>query len=170
MKQNVILTGFMGTGKSTVGRLLAEQLNYSFRDLDSLIVEKEGTSINTIFADRGESYFREVESSVLKSVSQESSLIVSTGGGAVIRQENRCLMHKSGVVVNLTATPETILQRLHSDAERPLLRDSKSLAQIQILLSERESYYAEADIRIDTDGKNVEDVAREILNFLERGA
>lgn len=170
MTQNVILTGFMGTGKSTVGRLLAARLNYSFRDLDSLIVEKEGTSINTIFADRGESYFREAESSVLKAVLQESSQVVSTGGGAVIRPENRCLMHKSGVVVNLTASPEVILQRLHSDDERPLLRDSKSLAQIQKLLMDRESYYAEADIRIDTDGINVEDVARDILDFLERGA
>lgn len=170
MKQNVILTGFMGTGKSTVGRLLAARLNYTFRDLDSLIVEKEGMSINTIFADRGESYFREVEFSVLKTVLAEHFLVVSTGGGAVIREENRCLMRKSGIVVNLTASPETILQRLQSDEERPLLRDSKNLAQIQKLLMERELFYAEADIRIDTDGKNVEDVARDILNFLERRA
>jgi shikimate kinase len=170
MTQNVILTGFMGTGKSTVGKLLAAQLKYSFRDLDSLIVEKEGKSINTIFADRGESYFREVESSVLRSVLQESSQVVSTGGGAVLRQENRDFMHNSGVIVNLTASPEILLQRLHSDEERPLLRDLKSLAQIQKLLMDRESYYAAADIRIDTDGKNVEDVARDILDFLERGA
>lgn len=170
MTQNIILTGFMGTGKSTVGRLLAAQLSYTFRDLDSLIVEKEGMSINTIFAERGESYFRDVESSVLKSVLQESSLVVSTGGGAVIRCENRCLMQNSGIIVNLTASPETILQRLHADEERPLLRDSKSLSQLQALLSDREAYYAEADIRIDTDDKNVEDVARDILIFLERGA
>jgi len=170
MRLNVILTGFMGTGKSTVGRLLAAQLKYSFRDLDSLIVEKEGQSINTIFADRGENSFREVEASVLRDVLQESLQVVSTGGGAVIRQQNRDLMHKSGVVVNLTASPETLLHRLHSDEERPLLRDSKSLAHIQKLLVDRESYYAEADIRIDTDGKNVEDVARIILDFLERGA
>ncbi len=170
MTQNVILTGFMGTGKSTVGRLLAAHLKYSFRDLDSLIVEKEGQSINTIFADRGESYFREVESSVLRAVLRRSSQIVSTGGGAVIRPENRDLMHNSGVVVNLTASPEIILQRLHSDEARPLLRGSKSLASIQKLLMDREAYYADADIRIDTDGKNVEDVARDILDFLERGA
>ncbi|MRR53557.1 MAG: shikimate kinase [Deltaproteobacteria bacterium] len=170
MKQNVILTGFMGTGKSTVGRVLAAQLKYSFCDLDSLIVEAEGRSINTIFADQGEGYFREVESSLLKDVLQEASQVVSTGGGAILRQENRDLMHKSGVVVNLAASPELILQRLHLDENRPLLRDSKNIAQIQKLLMDRESYYAEADIRIDTDGKNVEDVAREILDFLERGA
>lgn len=170
MTQNVILTGFMGTGKSSVGKLLAVKLNYSFHDLDTLIVEKEGLSINTIFADRGENYFREVESSALRAVLQETTQVVSTGGGAVIRQENRELMHKSGVVVNLTASPEIILQRLHSDEERPLLRDSKSLAHVQKMLMDRESYYAEADIRIDTDGKNVEDIARDILDFLERGA
>lgn len=170
MTQNIILTGFMGTGKSTVGRLLAAQLNYSFRDLDSLIVEKAGQSINTIFADQGESHFRELESCELRAVLHEAAQVVSTGGGAVIRPENRDLMRKSGVVVNLTASPETILRRLHSDEERPLLRDAKSLARIQQLLMDREAYYAEADIRIDTDGKNVEDVAREIRDFLERGA
>ncbi|MHC1698462.1 MAG: shikimate kinase [Geobacteraceae bacterium] len=170
MTQNIILTGFMGTGKSTIGRLLASQLKYSFRDLDSLIVEKEGQSINAIFAGQGENYFREVESAALRAVLQESSQVVSTGGGAVIRPENRELMQKSGIVVNLVASPETILQRLHSDEDRPLLRDSKNLTQIQKLLMDRELYYAEADIRIDTDAKNVEDVACEILNFLERGA
>jgi shikimate kinase len=169
MTHNLILTGFMGTGKSTVGRLLAKHLNYTFLDLDALIVEKVGQSINTIFTNQGEDYFREVESSVLRDVLQQSSQVVSTGGGAVIRLGNRELMQKSGVVVNLTATPETILQRLHLDEDRPLLRNSKSLAQIQKLLMDRELFYAEADIRIDTDGKNVEDVVRDILNFLERG-
>ncbi|MDD2337159.1 MAG: shikimate kinase [Geobacteraceae bacterium] len=169
MRQNVILTGFMGTGKSTVGRLLATRLKFAFRDLDSLIIDKEGQSITSIFASKGEGYFREVESSMLRSVLQETSQVVSTGGGAVILLGNRDLMKKSGVVINLVAAPETILQRLQVDEERPLLRDSKSLEQIQKLLMERELFYSEADIRIDTDGKNVEDVARDILNFLERG-
>lgn len=169
MRQNVILTGFMGTGKSTVGRLLATRLKFAFRDLDSLIIDKEGQSITSIFASMGEGYFREVESSMLRSVLQETSQVVSTGGGAVILPVNRDLMKKSGVVINLVAAPETILQRLQADEERPLLRDSKSLEQIQKLLMERELFYSEADIRIDTDGKNVEDVARDILNFLERG-
>jgi len=94
---------------------------------------------------------------------------VSTGGGAVIKKENRDLMKRSGRVINLVASPTTILRRLQDDDERPLLRDSKSLQQIQKLLMERESFYAEADIRIDTDEKNVEDVVRDILSFLERG-
>jgi shikimate kinase len=166
---NVILTGFMGTGKSSVGRLLASRLNYTFCDLDAVIVEQEGKSINTIFSTKGESYFRNVESSVLKCVLQQSSQVVSTGGGVVISKENRDLMRNSGVVINLVASPDTILHRLQADDGRPLLRDSKSLPKIQKLLGEREMYYSEADIRIDTDGKNVEDVARDILNYLERG-
>ena len=166
---NVILTGFMGTGKSSVGKLLAAQLNFTFRDLDALIVAQEGRSINSIFSSNGESYFRSVESSVLKQVLQKSSQVVSTGGGAVIMKENRDLMRQFGVIINLVASPATILQRLQDDDERPLLRDSKSLSQIQKLLMERESFYSEADIRIDTEGKNVEDVARDILIFLERG-
>jgi shikimate kinase len=166
---NVILTGFMGTGKSSVGKLLAAQLNFTFRDLDALIVAQEGRSINSIFSINGESYFRTVESTVLKHVLQKSSQVVSTGGGAVILKENRDLMRQFGVVINLVASPATILLRLQDDDERPLLRDSKSLSQIQKLLMERESFYSEADIRIDTEGKNVEDVARDILIFLERG-
>ena len=170
MTKNIILTGFMGTGKSTVGRFLAEHLHYSFCDLDSVIVQKEGQSINSIFATMGEGYFRAVESAMLRAVLQQSSQVVSTGGGAVISKENRDLMKSAGVVINLVASPETILQRLHADEERPLLRESKNLPQIQNLLQQRELFYAEANIRIDTDGKNVEDVARDILNFLERGA
>jgi shikimate kinase len=167
---NVILTGFMGTGKSSVGRLLASRIGFTFCDLDAVIVDQEGKSINSIFSSKGESYFRTVESSVLQQVLQMTSQVVSTGGGAVIKKENRDLMRRSGTVINLLASPDTILQRLQGDDERPLLRDSKSLQQIQKLLKDREPFYSEADIRIDTDGKNVEDVARAILTFLERGA
>lgn len=169
MKQNIILTGFMGTGKSTVGKMLSARLGFTFCDLDSLIVATEGESINSIFARKGERYFREVETCTLSSVLQQTSQVVATGGGAVILSENRQLMRESGVVINLVASPETILRRLHSDEDRPLLRNSKSLPQIMKLLMDRELFYSEADIRIDTDGKNVEDVAGDILNFLERG-
>lgn len=166
---NVILTGFMGTGKSSVGRLLACRLGYAFRDVDALIVEQEGKSINDIFSEKGELYFREVESTVLMRVLQDSSQVISTGGGAVISDDNRKAMKRCGVVVNLVATAEAILHRLRGDGERPLLREEKSLQRIETMLAQREGYYCDADIRIDTNGKNVEDVAREILTFLERG-
>ncbi len=162
----IVLTGFMGTGKSTIGRILATRMGLSLRDIDLLVEERQGCSINEIFAAEGEGYFREIESQVLKSVMRERNIVVSTGGGAVIAQENRRIMRNSAFVINLTATPEVIKRRLAAENERPLLRDKKCLDKIAALLSEREQYYADADIRIDTTSKNVEDVASEIINLL----
>lgn len=167
--ENIILTGFMGTGKSSAGKLLAAELGYGFQDIDTLIVAKEKRSINVIFAEQGESYFRGIETDILASVLQGTKLVVSTGGGAVISEKNRKLMRKSGFVVNLTASPTAVLDRLTGKNDRPLLREGKGLEQIRGMLAEREPYYADADIRIDTTGKNVEDVVREILLILERG-
>jgi shikimate kinase len=163
----VILTGFMGTGKSTVGRILASRLGYSFVDTDMCIVEREGCSINDIFDKKGESYFRNVERDVIECVLTMDNQVVSTGGGAVISSENRNTMRRSGIVVNLTAASDSILSRLGLEAERPLLQGAKCMDNIEKMLSEREPYYADSDIRIDTSCKNVEDVVREILLFLE---
>jgi shikimate kinase len=163
----IILTGFMGTGKTTVGRIIAKRLGYTFVDTDSCIVEREGCSINDIFSGKGESYFREIERDMLACVLRLDDQVISTGGGAVISLENRRQMRCSGVVINLTATPDIILRRLERETERPLLQSARNLEMIEKLISERESYYADADIRIDTSGKNVEDVVREILLFLE---
>jgi shikimate kinase len=163
----IILTGFMGTGKSTVGKILASRLGYDFVDTDICIVEHEGCSIADIFSVKGESYFRDIEKEVLAGVLKNSNLVISTGGGAVIAPENRRAMRCSGRVINLKATSDCILRRLCQEDERPLLQGAKKLEYIQNMLSDRESYYADADIRIDTTGKNVEDVVREILLFLE---
>lgn len=168
--RNIILTGFMGTGKTSAGRLLAARLDYRFQDVDALIVEQEGRSINEIFANDGEAYFRRVETEVITTALQGNRLVISTGGGAVISEHNRRLMREAGLVVNLTASPAAVLERLAGDDERPLLRDEKGLEKVQAMLAEREPFYADADIRIDTTGKNVEDVVREILTILERGA
>jgi len=164
----IFLTGFMGTGKSTVGKILATRLGYIFVDLDSCIVEKEGCSINEIFSKKGESYFREIEKEQLRCLVGKNFQVVSTGGGVVIAPENRLDMRRSGVVINLVAEPEILLKRLREETERPLLNGAKSLDMIKKMLSERENWYADADIRIDTSGKNVEDVVREILVYLEK--
>ncbi len=164
----IFLTGFMGTGKSTVGKILATRLGYIFVDLDSCIVEKEGCSINEIFSKKGESYFREIEKEQLRCLVGKNFQVVSTGGGVVIAPENRLDMRRSGVVINLVAEPEILLKRLREETERPLLNGAKSLEMIKKMLSERENWYADADIRIDTSGKNVEDVVREILVYLEK--
>lgn len=165
--RNIVLTGFMGTGKSSTGMELAKRLGYGYCDLDSLIVEEAGMTINSIFEQFGETHFRDIESSIVERISSMGNLVISSGGGAVIRDKNRELLRSSGVMVNLTASAEEILFRLCTDTSRPLLKDSMSLERIEMMLREREPFYAEADIRIDTTGKKVEDVVREILLNLE---
>jgi shikimate kinase len=167
---NIILTGFMGTGKSSVGRSLASVLGYKYIDIDSEIVAQEKRTINEIFSENGEDYFRSVEKAVLQRVLNDTMLVVSTGGGVVIEEENRLTMRRSGIIVNLTAPPSLILQRLADDDERPLLREEKSVEKIRNLMMQRERFYADADIRIDTTGKNIEDVVHELLMRLESGA
>jgi len=129
--KNIILTGFMGTGKTSTGRLLAARLDYEFQDIDTLIVEQENKSINEIFAEQGESYFRGIEAYILASVLHGTNLVVSTGGGAVISENNRELMRESGIVVNLTASPTAVLERLAGENDRPLLREEKGLEKIR---------------------------------------
>jgi shikimate kinase len=165
--RNIILTGFMGTGKSTVGKLLAQKTGYVFCDLDALIVDTAGMSINEIFAKHGEVFFRELEANAVKQVSDAQMQVVATGGGAVIREDNRKLLRSSGIIVNLQASTEAICSRLNNDSERPLLKDRKSTEQLTELLEQREQYYADADIRIDTTNKKVEDVVEEILRNLK---
>lgn len=160
---NLILTGFMGTGKSSVGRLLAEKLGYVFKDIDEIIVRENGSTISEIFAKFGEAFFRSLEKDVLKRELMGDRMVVSTGGGAVIAEENRKLMRRQGLVINITATPDAILERLKNDNGRPLLADGNKTIIITKMLAQRESYYADADIQIDTTGKNVDDVVREIL-------
>ena len=165
--KTIFLTGFMGTGKSTVGKILASKLECVFVDLDSCIVESEGCSIDEIFSKKGEEYFREIEREHLLCLLGKKSQVVSTGGGVVISPQNRLEMRRSGVVINLVAEPEILLKRLKEENERPLLKGAKCLEMIQKMISEREKWYADADIRIDTSGKNVEDVVREIMVYLE---
>jgi shikimate kinase len=164
---NIILTGFMGTGKSSVGKMLAQKTGYIYCDLDAIIVGQVGMSINEIFAKHGEAYFRELEANAVKLVSSSDKQVVATGGGAVIREDNRMLLRKSGIIVNLEASVEEICTRLSNDSERPLLNDRKSSEKLAELLEQREQYYADADIRIDTTGKKVEDVVEEILCHLK---
>jgi shikimate kinase len=165
--RNIVLTGFMGTGKSSVGVKLAKKLGYRYCDLDSLITDEAGMTINRIFEQYGERHFRDIESSVIERISSMENLVISSGGGAVVRDKNRELLRSSGVIVNLIASAEEIFSRLCSDTSRPLLKDNMSLERIGMMLEEREPFYAEADIRIDTSGKKVEDVVREILLYLE---
>jgi shikimate kinase len=164
----LILTGFMGSGKSTVGRVLAERLGCRFVDLDAKIVTAAGCSISDLFARDGEDGFRKLESFQLEQVlTVGEGSVVATGGGAVISAQNRTLMRSRGVIINLKVTLEQLLTRLNGCTDRPLLAGGDAAKRAATLMDEREQYYADADIRIDTDEKSVEDVAAEILCSLK---
>ena len=163
----LILTGFMGSGKSSVGRVLAERLTCPFVDLDTEIVTIAGRSITEIFAQDGEQFFRTLESECLKRVLGSGRSVIATGGGVVVAEGNRSALRRHGVVVNLAVSLEQVLERLHNAADRPLFAGSNAPNSVKLLMDAREHFYADADIRIDTDGKSVEDVAAEIQRFVE---
>lgn len=154
----------MGSGKTAVGKLLAKKLGYEFLDTDALIVKKEGKSILAIFSEEGEERFRELEAKTVRELSGLTEHIISTGGGIVINRDNVANLKKDGLVIWLRALPETILQRVGSQTHRPLLNIEDPLEKIKILLMEREPFYAEADLSIDTDGFEVEEIADIIIH------
>lgn len=166
---NIFLTGFMGCGKTSVGRILAASLGYRFVDLDEVIVREAACSIKDIFAAQGEPAFRVLESRVLEKVAHGERMVVSTGGGAVIAPENRAVMRRFGIIVNLTASVETIAARVSGDSERPLLQNDASFERIRSMLESRETFYADADYRIDTSKKTVQLVADEIIQIVQEG-
>ena len=160
----VILTGFMGSGKSSAGRIVAELLGHRFIDLDAEIVAAAGCSINDIFARDGEGGFRTLETSLLEQIlATAKSSVLATGGGVVISDRNRTLMRGCGVIINLKVELEQVLARLEGCSDRPLMAGDDAVKRATTLMIEREQFYADADIRIDTGGKSVEDVAAEIL-------
>lgn len=166
MQRPIVLTGPMGSGKTSVGKRLARRLGFAFKDLDTMLVEASGKTINQLFADEGEQAFRDRESALLASLIGCRKTVLSTGGGVVLRKQNRTMLRAIGCVVNLTATVDELVQRLAHAKDRPLLNTDIPLEQrIRQLLDQREQFYADADIRIDTTAKTLEDVATEILDF-----
>ena len=165
--KNIFLTGFMGCGKTSVGRVLSSRLGCDFVDLDQAIVSEAGASINEIFSSQGEPAFRRLESQALARIARRDCVVVSTGGGAVIAPQNRAVMRQSGSIVNLTASVDAIAARLSGDSERPLLQGNASVEHIRNMIEGREEFYADADLRIDTTAKTVEAVADEILDSLK---
>ena len=166
---NVYLIGFMGTGKSTVAAHLGRTFLADVVEMDEQIAEREGKSIPEIFAQNGESYFRELETLFLKELDMKMNQVVSCGGGVVLREENVELMKKSGKVVLLTASPEVIYERVKNDQGRPLLKGRKSPEAILELMNERKDRYEKAaDIIICTDGKSVDEIGTELMKELER--
>jgi shikimate kinase len=163
MMKNIILTGFMGTGKTAVGKELSRLLNMKLIDVDSEIEKSEKMTINEIFTHFGEARFREIETEMVKKISQSKNVIISTGGGVVLKQENIDILKKNGVIFWLTASPETILNRTGNSNKRPLLQTENPLTRIKELLSFRKPFYEKADIMIDTEGKSPLQIAEEII-------
>lgn len=166
--KNILLIGFMGSGKSTVGRLLASHLGFRFVDTDTLIVEAAGMPISEIFATRGEAAFRDLETETLKSLGAREHLIIATGGGIVVREGNIPLLRQTGFVVELKADEETIFARVSRNTQRPLLQTENPRATIAKLVAERAPLYeAAAEFSIDTTTKTHAQVAEAIIHAAE---
>jgi len=152
----------MGTGKTEVGRELAHLKGLKLIDVDTEIEHSEEMTINDIFKRFGEERFREIETKMIDKLAREENVIISTGGGAVLRQQNLDALKKTGIVICLTASPETILMRTSATDERPLLQVENPLAKINELLQFRKPFYDRADFMINTEGKTPLQIAQEI--------
>lgn len=150
-RKNIILIGFMGSGKSSVGRIVAKRMGFQFLDTDALIVERAGMPIPDIFASAGEESFRDQETAAIESLAQFSRCVIATGGGAVLREKNRALLREVGFVVCLTASEETIFSRVARNTKRPLLQTENPRETVTKMLSERRAVYEEtAEFVVDT--------------------
>lgn len=161
--KNIVLTGFMGTGKTEVGRELARLLDMKLVDVDAEIERSQKMTIKEIFRQFGEPGFRGIETEIIKKISENKNIIISTGGGAVLKQENMDIFRKNGIIICLTAAPETILKRTSNNTERPLLQVENPLGKIKELLDFRKPFYEKADVMIDTEGKPPLQIAEEII-------
>lgn len=163
--KNVVLVGFMGTGKTTVGAALSEALGMTQIDLDEEIVRREGKSIPALFAEQGEPYFRDAESKYLADLLEHGPCILTTGGGVVLRPQNVEVMVQKGLVVALSASEEELIKRLENNTGRPLLAGGVA-QRVRTLLAERAGAYDFAPIQIDTTGKSLTAIVEEIKGLL----
>ncbi|MCF7887026.1 MAG: shikimate kinase [Candidatus Omnitrophica bacterium] len=167
--KNIYLVGFMGTGKTAVGKVLADKLSKRFVEMDQLIEKQENKEIKDIFAENGQDYFRKLENQLLRELSSQSDLVVSCGGGVVCNQDNLDILQNTGYLFSLFASPNSIVERTKGSGHRPLLNVADPLGKIKELLKVRKPFYKKAGIRIDTDNLSVLDVADYILKLLEDG-
>ena len=170
---NIVLIGFMGTGKTSLGKAAARKLKIPFLDTDDLIVEKEGMTINEIFATKGETYFRNLETQIIKELLElEGGHVIAAGGGLPLREENRPLLKKLGLVIYIRTSPQILAGRLESDTKRPVLKqgDGTILEKVERILGEREPKYVDAaDIIIENDGRSFFNTAKKLINIYRKG-
>ena len=164
---NIVLIGFMGAGKSTISDFLKNVFAMDVVEMDQIIAQRQGMSISDIFETYGEQYFRDLETNLLIEMQSRSNVVISCGGGTPMRECNVVEMKKNGRVVLLTAKPETILDRVKNNHDRPLIENNKTVPFIADLMEKRRAKYeAAADIIIETDGKNELEICEELVHRL----
>lgn len=169
MTRNIILTGFMGTGKSTIGRLVAAQLQRGFVDMDTLIEQRQGRPISQIFADEGEPYFRQLEADLCRELAARRGLVIATSGGALAPEQNLAVMERSGPVICLDCESEALWQRIGHSEDRPMLveRDEDRFARLVALLEQRAPAYGRIEHHLDVTRLSPEEAARQVCELVE---
>lgn len=163
MKRNIVLIGFMGSGKSTLARILSEKLGWPAISTDAVVESKEGKKIVNIFKDSGEAHFRRLEHEAILEVANKRGFIVDCGGGVVLNPKNMDALKKTGTLVYLSCDADVIYKRVKTQPKRPLLDVSDPLAKIKQLLKERQPYYQQADLTLDTSDGDLSRVAQAII-------
>ncbi len=163
---NIVLIGMMGSGKSEVGKKLADKLNYQYVDTDEMIEKDVGYSINEIFQNKGENSFRELEKKAVNCVSLLDNHVISTGGGVVKNSDNMEELEKNSYVICLKADSQTLYNRLKDKKDRPLLKVENPQQKLKELLSKRKKYYKRCHYEVDTCDKNIEEVVGSIMGYI----
>lgn len=167
--RNIVLFGFMGTGKTAVARLLGKKLDRPAVEMDALIEEREGMEISRIFAERGEEYFRQLERKLVRELAGLRGRVIATGGGVVLDPDNIRDLSRSGLPVCLTARPGVILERIAGENHRPLLERSDREETVKKMLAARRSSYEQIPHQIDTSDLSVEEVVERVLEIMGSG-
>ncbi len=167
MRKNIIITGFMGTGKSIVAKELARKLKMEYIDTDQIIEKRQGLSISDIFAKYGEKYFREQESKLVKELSKKENMVIATGGGTLLSSDNTRILSQKGKIICLYADSQIIYNRVRRKKDRPLLKGENILNKINHLLKERKRMYDNIKLKIDTTNFTIQEVVDKIINLLK---
>lgn len=160
---NLALIGFMGSGKTSVGRLVADQLHFEFLDTDELIEARVGKSINEMFGEIGEAAFRDLEHRVVQELAIRTMTVISTGGGLPVNPDNLVSLKEHSLVVCLWASAEKSWERVRNQTHRPLLKDPDAPGRIRALLAEREKFYRQADVLVNTEWRSIREVAQQVV-------
>ena len=167
MKKNIIITGFMGTGKTVVAIELASKLGMKFIDMDQLIEERQEMSIADIFVRYGEKYFREQENKLVQELSQKENMVIATGGGTFLNLDNTRILNQEGQIICLYANPQALYNRLKKNNNRPLIKGKNVLNKINYLLEKRKQIYDNFEDKVDTTDLTIQEVVDNIINILK---